>query len=55
MFAPQWSIKGEYLYYDLGTVAIDQTLDTFDSSGWFSPPLLFTRTRITMAALLGSD
>jgi outer membrane immunogenic protein len=28
MFAPQWSIKGEYLYYDLGTVTIDQTLVT---------------------------
>ena len=28
MFAPQWSIKGEYLYYDLGTVTIDQTLNT---------------------------
>lgn len=26
MFAPQWSVKGEYLYYDLGTVTIDQTL-----------------------------
>jgi outer membrane immunogenic protein len=29
MFAPQWSIKAEYLYYDLGTVGIDQTLNTF--------------------------
>jgi outer membrane immunogenic protein len=26
MFAPQWSIKGEYLYYDLGTVTLNQTL-----------------------------
>jgi len=26
MFAPQWSVKGEYLYYDLGTVSLDQTL-----------------------------
>jgi len=33
MFARQWSIKGEYLYYDLGTVTIDQTLDTFDTLG----------------------
>jgi outer membrane immunogenic protein len=26
MFAPQWSVKGEYLYYDLGTVTLNQTL-----------------------------
>ncbi len=28
MFAPNWSLKGEYLYYDLGTVSIDQRLVT---------------------------
>jgi outer membrane immunogenic protein len=33
MFAPQWSIKGEYLYYDLGTVTIDQTPDTSSLAG----------------------
>jgi outer membrane immunogenic protein len=27
MFAPQWSVKAEYLYYDLGTVALNQTLN----------------------------
>jgi len=26
MFAPQWSVKAEYLYYDLGTVTLNQTL-----------------------------
>ena len=26
MFAPHWSVKGEYLYYDLGTVSFNQTL-----------------------------
>ena len=26
MFAPRWSVKGEYLYYDLGTVTFNQTL-----------------------------
>jgi outer membrane immunogenic protein len=26
MFASQWSIKAEYLFYDLGTQSIDQTL-----------------------------
>jgi outer membrane immunogenic protein len=25
MFAPQWSVKAEYLYYDLGTVTLNQT------------------------------
>lgn len=25
MFAPRWSVKGEYLYYDLGTVILNQT------------------------------
>lgn len=24
MFAPRWSVKGEYLYYDLGTVTLNQ-------------------------------
>jgi outer membrane immunogenic protein len=31
MFTPQWSIKAEYLFYDLGTQSIDQTI--FFSSG----------------------
>jgi outer membrane immunogenic protein len=26
MIAPQWSVRGEYLYYDLGTVTLNQTL-----------------------------
>jgi outer membrane immunogenic protein len=26
MFASQWSIKAEYLFYDLGTQSIDQTV-----------------------------
>jgi outer membrane immunogenic protein len=25
MFAPRWSVKGEYLYYDLGNVTLNQT------------------------------
>jgi outer membrane immunogenic protein len=25
MFAPRWSVKGEYLYYDLGDVTLNQT------------------------------
>jgi outer membrane immunogenic protein len=29
MFASQWSIKAEYLFYDLGTVSTDQTLTSF--------------------------
>jgi outer membrane immunogenic protein len=35
MFAPQWSIKAEYLYYDLGTDSVDQTLNLY-----FGGPLL---------------
>jgi outer membrane immunogenic protein len=27
MFAPQWSVKAEYLYYDLGTLTLNQTLN----------------------------
>jgi outer membrane immunogenic protein len=26
MFAPRWSLKGEYLYYDLGSVSLNPTL-----------------------------
>jgi outer membrane immunogenic protein len=29
MFAPQWSVKVEYLYYDLGTVTLNQTLPQY--------------------------
>ena len=29
MFAPNWTIKGEYLYYDLGHVTLDSTLELF--------------------------
>jgi len=31
MFAPQWSLKGEYLYYDLGTMSYAQTITQTDS------------------------
>ena len=31
MFAPRWSVKGEYLYYDLGTVQLNQTLTLIDN------------------------
>jgi outer membrane immunogenic protein len=44
MFAPQWSIKGEYLYYDLGTVTIDQTLNTINFSD--IPPTVQSSTAI---------
>jgi outer membrane immunogenic protein len=44
MFAPQWSIKGEYLYYDLGTVTVDQTLNTFNV--FDVPPTLSASTAI---------
>jgi opacity protein-like surface antigen len=31
MLAPQWSVKGEYLYYDIGHVTLDQTFDLVSS------------------------
>jgi outer membrane immunogenic protein len=33
MFAPNWSLKVEYLYYDLGTVSVDQTVATYNGEG----------------------
>src|SRR5262249_22783585 len=32
MFAPQWSVKAEYLYYDLGTVTVNNTITAFSGS-----------------------
>jgi outer membrane immunogenic protein len=29
MFAPRWSLKGEYLYYDLGSVTVNNTVTAF--------------------------
>jgi outer membrane immunogenic protein len=26
MFAPRWSVKGEYLYYDLGSVTVNNAI-----------------------------
>jgi outer membrane immunogenic protein len=31
MLASHWSVKGEYLYYDLGNVTLNSTLNTFDN------------------------
>ncbi len=36
MVAPNWSLKGEYLYYDLGTVSIDQRLVTTFGPGFIA-------------------
>jgi len=35
MFAPRWSVKAEYLYYDLGTVTLNQALTM---TGVVAPP-----------------
>ncbi len=32
MFAPHWSLKGEYLYYDLGHVSVDNTLNQLNGA-----------------------
>ncbi len=38
MFAPRWSVKAEYLYYDLGKVTLNQTLASVQSGviGFFA-------------------
>jgi outer membrane immunogenic protein len=33
MFAPCWSLKAEYLYYDLGTVTLNTTLIQLSNIG----------------------
>jgi outer membrane immunogenic protein len=33
MFAPQWSLRGEYLYYDLGSVSVDNSLNQLNGAG----------------------
>jgi outer membrane immunogenic protein len=33
MFAPRWSVKGEYLFYDLGHVTLNQTLTLASAGG----------------------
>jgi outer membrane immunogenic protein len=49
LFAPNWSLKAEYLYYDLGTAtfALSPLTNTFTTGGvaWSSSP--FARTRFT--------
>jgi outer membrane immunogenic protein len=42
MFAPHWSVKGEYLYYDLGHVTLNSTLNEF-----IAGPTLTTTTGIS--------
>jgi outer membrane immunogenic protein len=34
-FAPRWSVKGEYLYYDLGTVQLNQTITFISGASIF--------------------
>jgi outer membrane immunogenic protein len=49
LFAPNWSIKAEYLYYDLGSVTygLSPLTNTFTTGGvaWSSSP--FAKTRFT--------
>jgi hypothetical protein len=33
MFAPHWSLRGEYLYYDLGSVSNNTTLALLNGDG----------------------
>jgi outer membrane immunogenic protein len=50
MFAPHWSVKAEYLYYDLGTVDGSYTLNEFVAGG----PLNATATVHTSARINGN-
>jgi outer membrane immunogenic protein len=49
MIAPSWSIKGEYLYYDLGTVTVNNAINTLA----FGAPF-FSVTIASEAAYRGS-
>ncbi len=33
MFAPRWSLRGQYLYYDLGDVSFRQTIIQTNETG----------------------
>ena len=35
MFAPHWSVKGEYLYYDIGSVTVNNAINAFSGSAPF--------------------
>jgi len=49
LFAPNWSVKAEYLYYDLGSVTYGLSpLQNFNSAGTlFTSGSPFSRTRFT--------
>ena len=47
MFAPNWTVRGEYLYYDLGDVTLNSTLNI---NAAFVPPVLVTTVGIQSAA-----
>src|ERR1700730_14308860 len=49
MFAPQWSVKVEYLYYNLGTVTKNQTLPQYETSVCAPFPFCATTTDIQSA------
>jgi outer membrane immunogenic protein len=44
MIAPQWSLKGEYLYYDLGTLSNTLTIVQTNAAGanFFGATVAFT-------------
>ncbi len=50
MFAPHWSLKGEYLYYDLGHVSLNSVLNQTDSNN-----ALFTTVGISSEAHYGGS
>jgi outer membrane immunogenic protein len=46
MFAPHWSLKAEYLYYDLGTVDGTYPLNQFNGGILWGSAAVQTSTRI---------
>jgi opacity protein-like surface antigen len=48
MFTPEWSVKGDYLYYDLGSVSFK---DNFTSRPWaYAPPSSYDYSSAVMNA-----
>jgi outer membrane immunogenic protein len=45
MFAPHWTVKGEYLYYDLGELTVNTLLLGFEPTGVVQSSFAQTTTR----------
>jgi outer membrane immunogenic protein len=50
MFAPRWSLKAEYLYYDLGHVTLNSDINIFAAQAVGPSPLRFIGAGIASEA-----